>query len=378
MAKKRRRARTIPPNLRDRIEAVRQRLDEWDVDALLVSNPRDVRYLSGFVGDDSWAVVPAGARLSRGPWLISDFRYIEQIEHDAPWCPVMIRKKSLDEDLAKLKKRLKLKRIAIQSAYTTLAQRKALAKHVGARHLKNVDDGLLKQRAVKDKGEIALLRKAGQIQQEAFRRTIRRLKPGQREEEIAGFLEYQMRLLGADAAAFPSIVAADANAALPHAIPGRAKVKKGGILLIDWGACYGGYRSDMTRVVALGSMSRRMRHIYQIVLEAQLAGIEAIGPGVLLKDVDAASRRVIKKAGFEKQFGHGLGHGIGLDIHELPNLSRRSKGELEPGQVVTVEPGIYLPGMGGVRIEDDVLVTARGHRVLTDLPKSLDSAIMSV
>ena len=185
-----------------------------------------------------------------------------------------------------------------------------------------------------------------------------------------------MRLLGADGPSFPTIVAADANASLPHAIPGRRKVKKGGIVLIDWGAKWGGYCSDLTRVVALGKMPAKIQEIYQIVYDAQRAAIDAIEPGKALKEIDAAARTVIEKAGFGDQFGHSLGHGLGLDVHEQPTLSGRSKGSLEPGHVVTVEPGIYLPGVGGVRIEDDVLVTAKGRRVLSDLPATIGSTII--
>jgi Xaa-Pro aminopeptidase len=239
-----------------------------------------------------------------------------------------------------------------------------------------VDDGLLDQRAVKQPMEISAIRQALKIQRQAFRRTLDQLRPGQTENQVAAFLEYQMRLLGADGASFPTIAAADANAALPHAIPGPRKLRRGGILLIDWGARFRGYCGDLTRVVALGKMPPKLREVYKVVLDAQLAAIDAVGPGKRLKDIDAVARCMIEKAGYGEYFGHGLGHGIGLDIHEQPVLSRRAKGELRPGHVVTVEPGIYLPGVGGVRIEDDVLVTARGRQVLSDLPKSLESAII--
>ena len=185
-----------------------------------------------------------------------------------------------------------------------------------------------------------------------------------------------MRMLGADEAAFPTIVAADVNAALPHAIPGTTKVKRGGIVLIDWGARFHGYHSDMTRVIAFGRMPRAIKEIYRVVADAQQAGIAAIKPGVRLKDVDAAARKVIKRAGYGKQFSHSLGHGLGLNIHECPSLAPTAKGVLEASMVVTVEPGIYLGGVGGVRIEDDVVVTARSGRLITDLPKSLESAII--
>ncbi|MBB6431092.1 M24 family metallopeptidase [Algisphaera agarilytica] len=360
--------------LDSRLRKLRGRLRDAGHDALLVTNPVDTRYLTGFVGDDSWTLVPA----KRGqPIVLSDNRFEEQIKQEAPHVKAVMRKQSLADELAKLADRRNLQRIAVQCGHLTLAQYDAIGKKVGKRRLQAFEDGLLEQRAVKTDDEVRLIRKAGKIQQEAFIELLDFIEPGQRESEVAAFLEYRMRALGADGVSFPSIVAADANAALPHAIPGNRKLKKGGIVLIDWGAKYKGYCSDMTRVIGLGGMKPKMREIYQVCLESQLAGIDAIRPGVKLTDVDAAARKVIDDAGYGDFFGHGLGHGIGLDIHEAPRLSPLAgPGVLEPGHVVTVEPGIYLPGVGGVRIEDDVLVTARGKQVLTDLPKSLESAII--
>jgi Xaa-Pro aminopeptidase len=254
--------------------------------------------------------------------------------------------------------------------------RNALKKQLGAKALVEVEDGMLNQRAVKDQSEIRTIRQALSIQQRAFEQTLDIIKPGMTEIEIAGYLEYCMRSLGAEGTSFPTIVAVDANGALPHYQPAGKKLKRGSTLLIDWGAQYKGYCSDLTRIVALGSMKPQVREIYDITLEAQQAAIEAIRPGVSLTEVDRAARDHIKRAGYGKQFGHGLGHGIGLDVHEQPTLSPRSEGELEPGHVITVEPGIYLPGVGGVRIEDDVAVTARGAKVLSDLPKTRTSAII--
>ena len=264
----------------------------------------------------------------------------------------------------------------MQPDYLTLNQFKAINKKLGRSILKPIADGLIVQRSVKDDAEVNTILAALKIQQEAYRQLLKWIKPGFTEESIAAQLEFTMRNLGADGPSFNTIIAADANASLPHAIPGKTKVKQGGIILIDWGARYGGYCGDMTRVVALGSMSPKMKHIYSVCLEAHMAGIAAIAPGKKLKDVDDAARKIIADAGLGERFGHSLGHGLGLDIHEEPRLSARSEGELQVGQVVTVEPGIYIPGMGGVRIEDDVLVTKTGGRVLSDLPKSLESAII--
>lgn len=363
-----------PETLANRLRTLRKRVRDAGHDAVLVINPVDTRYLTGFVGDDSWTLVPArGTKV----YVLSDARFEEQIAREAPHVAAVMRQRSLVAELKTLRDRLKLTRVAVQKSSLTVARLEALKKGLSARGVAPWDDGLITQRAIKDADEVKLIARAGKIQQAAFRELCDFIQPGQTEAEVAAFLEYRMRCLGADGVSFPSIVAADANAALPHAIPGRTKLKKNGLVLIDWGAKYGGYCSDMTRVVFIGrGPSKKMKEVYRVVLDAQVAGIAACRPGVRLREVDAAARKVIDDAGFGERFGHGLGHGIGLDIHEAPRLSHLADehAELEPGHVVTVEPGVYLPGVGGVRIEDDVLITGRGHRVLTDLPKSLESA----
>ena len=215
------------------------------------------------------------------------------------------------------------------------------------------------------------------VAEEAFRAMGKTIRVGQTEIELAARLEYEMKRRGSSSPAFDSIVAVDANAALPHACPGKRKVRRGSMILFDWGATYRFYRSDLTRVVFVGSIPRTIRRIYQIVLEAQQRAIAAIRPGQKMCDVDAVARNHIAEAGYKKEFGHGLGHGLGLDVHEAPALSWRSSEELQAGTVVTVEPGIYLPGVGGVRIEDDVLVTPTGCRILSRLTKDLKSAVLS-
>ncbi|MFW6061033.1 MAG: M24 family metallopeptidase, partial [Phycisphaeraceae bacterium] len=308
--------------------------------------------------------------------ILSDFRFEEQIQREAPHAKVVMRKGPMTDALKKLIDRRHVEKLALQAEHVTLAQRKALAKALGARRLAALDDGLLAQRAVKSAEEIKAIEKALRIQEQAFVETLDFIEPGRTENEITAYLEYRMRGLGADGVSFPTIVAADANASLPHAIPGKKKIKAGGSVLIDWGARWGGYCSDLTRVIALGRMKPKVREIYRVVLDAQQAAIDAIAPGEPMKAVDEVARQYIADHGYGERFGHSLGHGIGLDIHEQPALSPRSEGVLEPGHVVTVEPGIYLPGVGGVRIEDDVLVTSRGHRVLSRLPKTLESAII--
>jgi len=357
-----------------RQKQVRAGVRDAGADALLVVNPPDIRYLTGFVGDDSWLLLPAR---SGKPVILSDFRFEEQIAREAPGAQAVIRKGKMIDALKKaIAGRKSIDKLAIQADHVTVAQRRGLVKAMSAGRLIETAELTHAARQVKVADEIKLIRRALKIQQEAYLDTIGSIKPGQTEAEVAAFLEYRMRTLGADGTSFPTIVAADANAALPHAIPGQAKIKRGGIVLIDWGARYRGYCSDLTRVVGVGGMSKKMREVYAVVLEAQQAGIEAVGPGKTFKEVDAAARSVIEAAGYGERFGHSLGHGIGLDVHEEPRLSSSAEGELAEGMVVTVEPGIYLPGVGGVRIEDDVAVTSRGGEVLSELPKSLESAII--
>ncbi|MEM6393053.1 MAG: aminopeptidase P family protein [Planctomycetota bacterium] len=370
---------SIPTERQTRLRSLRRRLRDAELDALLILNPTDTHYLTGFSGEDSWTLVHTRAGgVGGGVVIFSDGRFDEQIRREAPWAKAVMRDKGLSDELAKwVDKRKTLKRIGTQPGRVTLPLRKALVKALGAKAWDfKFDDGLAKQRAVKDAGEVKLIEKALRIQEKAFTETMAVLTPGMTELEACAELEYRMKRGGSLRPSFETIVAADANAAMAHARPGTTKLKRNGLVLFDWGAVVQGYCSDMTRVVGLGGMKPKMREVYQIVLEAQLAGIDAVKPGVSFADADAAARKVIEDAGYGEAFSHSLGHGLGLDIHEWPGLSKRQKGVFEVGMVVTIEPGIYLPGVGGVRIEDDVLVTAKGCRVLSRLPKTLDWAII--
>ena len=264
----------------------------------------------------------------------------------------------------------------MQEESLTLRQQSAIqefTKPAGIR-LKPILEVLVKLRNIKDSHEIALIEQAVTIAEHSFEALKAHLKAGQTENEIAGLLVYEMRRRGASNASFDPIIAAGANGSLPHYRPGAVKMQNNSALLVDWGALFSGYKSDLTRMIFMGDPPRKIREIYQIVLEAQEAAIAAIKPGAAGKKIDKIARDIITRAGFGKAFGHSLGHGVGRDIHEQVSLSQRSDVILKPGMVVTVEPGIYLPGIGGVRIEDDVLVTQTGCRVLSSLPKTLNSA----
>jgi Xaa-Pro aminopeptidase len=233
-------------------------------------------------------------------------------------------------------------------------------------------------RLCKDKYEIARLRVAVDQAENAFAALRSKLHAEMTEKDAADELEHQFRLFGAKDAAFPSIVAVGDRAALPHATPSRdRRIKDADFVLFDWGANEGLYRSDLTRVLVTGRISPKFERIYQVVLEAQTRAIAAIRPGVLAHDVDHVARAIITEAGFGQRFRHGLGHGLGLLVHESPRLAVKNQTILKPGMVVTVEPGIYLPGWGGIRIEDDVLVTRTGHEVLTHVPKKLEEVVVA-
>jgi Xaa-Pro aminopeptidase len=364
-------AAEVPNYIVHRWRAARAQLKSMKADALLVSYYPDVSWLTGFEGDDSWALLTAEAI-----WLISDFRYAEQIARECPWVNAIMRKKRLSEELIKICRKARTRVLAIQQESVTLRQQAAIAeftKPAGIR-LKAIPEVLVQLRNVKDSNEIALIEQAVMIAEHSFDALKVHLKAGQTENEIAGLLVYEMRRRGASNASFDPIVAAGANGSLPHYRPGAVKLQNNSALLVDWGALFNGYRSDLTRMIFLGDPPRKIREIYQIVLEAQEAALAAIKPGVQGKKIDKIARDIIAKAGYGSAFGHSLGHGIGRDIHEQVSLSQRADVILTSGMVVTVEPGIYLPGVGGVRIEDDVLVTDNGYRVLSRLPKTLNSA----
>ncbi|MEM9019832.1 MAG: Xaa-Pro peptidase family protein [Planctomycetota bacterium] len=374
---RRKSAAAVPGHLADRVKAFQKRLRTDDLDGMLLTHALDIRYLTGFVGEDSWCWVPA--RGSK-PTVISDLRFKAHIPEEAPHVRVCMRgtfdrkRESLADAAARLLPKQKIGRIGIAPGHLSVPVRKAMTRALGGKRLKDYDDGLLAQRSVKDAIELAAIRKAVKIQQQAFMETRAFIEVGKTENEVAAFLEYRMRSLGASGPGFNSIVAFDGHASHSHAIPGGRKVKKNSSILIDWGACVDGYRSDMTRVLNMGRPKKHIADIYKVVEEALHAGIDAVGPGVSLKQVDDASRNVMKKHGYE--LDHGLGHGIGLNIHEQPGIGQHEDRFLVPGQVITIEPGIYLGERGGVRLEDDILVTKTGFKNLCDLPTDLDWTIL--
>jgi len=340
-----------------RTKAIRRELNKKNIDCLIATKPANVTYTTGFMGDDSWAAITKG-----NVYLLTDSRYTEQAQSECPYCTIIERSDSLAELVSKLVKKLKSVRTVTVEKTTSLADFGALKKHVKAR-FRSVANVIETVRSNKDGSEITAIKDAASIAAQALKQTLRHIKPGVTESELAGMLDFQIRKLGATNS-FETIVAFGPNASRPHHQPSRRKLKQKDTVLIDFGAKYKGYCSDITRCFVLGRPTTFYKKVYDVVEQAQAAAIKMIKAGVKMKCVDAAAREVIDKNDLPV-YGHGTGHGLGLEIHESPFLKVESKGRLKAGQVITIEPGIYIPGRLGVRIEDDVLVTQTGYRILT-------------
>jgi Xaa-Pro aminopeptidase len=340
---------------------------ELKLDALLVSGLPNIRYLCGFTGDNGLLLVTPGSQI-----LFTDPRYTSQAAEECTCEVQTITKTPLDQAALRTIRKKRLGRVGFEAARISYEVQQRLEKsRPRGVTLKPVGPVVDQLRMLKSDEEIARIRRSVLTNSEAFEKTLRSIRPGIRESAIAGELEYQMRRLGADKAAFETIVAAGTRSALPHARPSARKVVADEILLIDMGACQEGYMSDMTRVVYLGKPGKRVRSMYNAVLKAQLAALAAVRPGVTAAHVDSAARRVLDAEGLGREFIHSTGHGLGLEIHEGPRLGRRDKTKLAPGMVITIEPGAYVPDFGGVRIEDTVLVTPNGCEILTPTSKEL-------
>ena len=338
------------------------------IDAFFVSSWPNVTYLSGFKGTESWIFISP-----KGLYFITDSRYSEQAEAEAKGFKVILRdKRSVSEIVSDLVKKDKIKALGFESHIVTHSFYIALAKQVGADKLKATSGLTETLRELKDDFEIAQLKKSADIAVKGFHYVQQIARPGMQEREVQARLEHFTKTLGSERPAFDIIIAAGARSSMPHCQTNQTLVKNNQVLLVDMGVVYEGYHSDLTRPIFLGKMNPLQKKIRQIVWDAQRLGIKKAGPGVPASVVDDACREFIRKSGYSKYFGHGTGHGVGLEIHEAPTVSGRSKTILKPGMVITVEPGIYLPGKFGVRIEDMVLITKKGHEVLTrDLDKSV-------
>jgi Xaa-Pro aminopeptidase len=360
-----------------RRDALRRLLAEKSLPPLLVTDERNVTYLTGFTGDSTYLLVAPGRDL-----IISDGRYTQQLKEECPDLDAAIRGPGtrLDAFAADTLATLALPALGVESDAMTVSGYEKFSKSLKATQLVHTSGLVESLREIKDEQEITSIREAIDIAQRAFAAIRSSLRSGRTEKEVADELEYQIRLSGGTCGAFPSIVGVGPRAALPHGRPAaNSRIGDFDFVLFDWGArgpSHGGYHSDLTRVLVTGKLSPQLQNVYEVVLTAQRAAIAAIRPGAIMKDVDAAARQSIDRAGFGREFNHSTGHGIGLAVHEQPRLAPDQDRPLAAGMVVTVEPGIYLPGWGGVRIEDDVLVTDSGCEVLTSVPKNLEDCII--
>ncbi len=337
------------------------------LEAVLITSPVNVRYLTGFTGSNALLLLT-----STSARLFTDPRYNTQATAESSTAISIVRKGPLLHEAISRIKRMKLRKIGFEKSHISYENHTKLGEDLPkSTKLIALDGWVEEARLVKSAREIELIQESVVTNSLAFDRALRKLRPKMTESELAAEIDYQQRKLGAEGTAFSTIVASGEHSALPHAHPRHESIGLNRLLLVDMGAQQNGYMSDMTRTVVVGKASRRMRHLYSAVLEAQLAAIDAIRPGVLCAEIDRRARITLKRHGLDKQFIHSTGHGLGLEIHELPRLGRTEVRRLAPGMVITIEPGAYLPGEGGIRIEDTVLVTETGCDVLTPTPKDL-------
>ncbi len=349
-----------------RLKALRSAMKGAVVDSLLLTDLANIRYLTGFTGSNAKVVVTL-----KGAWFFTDFRYDSQAREEigeAGGFKIRILKKGWIEDLAVLVSRLKKDSLSFEESHLTYSDFRGLKKSLKGVRLKPVSGLVEGLRQIKDLLEIERLQRAAAIADEGFKeagRLIRKLRKGLTELDVSEALERVLKKKGAFGPSFDIIVASGARSALPHGSPSDKRIKRGEFVIVDMGALYKGYHSDATRTYITGRGTKRHLEIYDTVRTAHDLAIDIIRPGVKAADIDRAARDHIERSGFGKYFGHGTGHGTGLNIHEGPNISPKSKDVIEEGMVFTIEPGIYVPGFGGVRIEDMVLVTNDGATLLT-------------
>ena len=353
------------PYYLSRLAKMRESFKKKGVDAFLVTDIHNVRYLTGFSGSSGFLFITKRKNI-----LITDFRYKEQARREVQGWDIIIEKRDLIKTIQRLSQKSGIRKLGFESSVSYNFFRKLSKGDVTLKAFKALIERL---RVIKDALEIDLLREAVGRSETAFLDIKPYIKKGISERAIALRLEERLKKRGCRHMSFEVIVASGPNSAMPHARPTEKKLNKGDLVIVDWGGEADGYLSDMTRTLLLkGDDLNKKKEIYQLVLEANKRAISFISPGVKSKEIDHSARKVIKKAGYGEFFGHGTGHGVGLQVHESPHISMNKKETIKENMVFTIEPGIYVPGLGGVRIEDMVVVKADGSEVLTNLPKKLE------
>lgn len=350
-----------------KLESLLKKLPE-ELDGAMITSEENRRYFTAFPSTAGVLVVSRS-----GSVFLTDSRYVEAADKKIKCCPVR-ETKNLKAELPALMREFKIRRIGIEAQRVTVSDYAKYKDMLGGVEVSAdgaVDRAITSLRMIKSADEIALMKSAQEIAERAFTHILDFIKPGVTEREVSLELDYFMLRSGAEALSFETIAVSGVNSSMPHGVPSDKKIENGDFVTMDYGAVCGGYHSDMTRTVAVGNVSAEQKKVYDTVLKAQLAALEAMRPGVRCADADRAARDVIEAAGYGEFFGHGTGHGVGIEIHEEPRVSPTAVDILETGNVVTDEPGIYLPGQFGVRIEDMVLITENGFENLTKAPKEL-------
>ncbi|MFJ7826763.1 M24 family metallopeptidase [Psychrobacillus sp. NPDC096623] len=348
-----------------KLSKLRAALEENGVDALLITNGHNRRYMTGFTGTAGVAIISKTDAV-----FITDFRYTEQAASEIKDFRIVQHTKTMMEEIATQITDMGINTLGFEKSDVTYSDFELYKQAIQA-DLVPLSGLVEKIRLIKTDEEISIIKAACRIADEAFEHIVNYIKPGMTELEVSNELEFFMRKKGATSSSFDTIVASGTRSALPHGVATNKVIEEGDFVTLDFGALYNGYISDTTRTLAVGEPSDQLKEIYQVVLDSQLLALEKVKPGMTGKEADAIARDYIASKGYGEAFGHSLGHGIGLEVHEGPGLSFRSDIVLEPGMVITIEPGIYLPNIGGVRIEDDALVTENGLEKLTHSTKEL-------
>ncbi|QSS98924.1 aminopeptidase P family protein [Pontibacillus sp. ALD_SL1] len=350
----------------DTLKRLRSSIEQQGLDGLLITSDRNRRYVTGFTGTSGVVLVTPNEAM-----FITDFRYTEQAADETTGFAIVEHKAPIHEEVAKQAKELGVSKLGFEKQHMTYSLFEQYQSVVEAEFVPT-SSIVEKLRLIKNDDEIKILKEATKIADAAFEHILSYIKPGVKEIDVSNELEFFMRKQGATSSSFDIIVASGYRSALPHGVASEKEIQSGELVTLDFGALYKGYCSDITRTVAVGEISDELKKIYDTVLQAQLRGMDGIKAGITGKEADDLTRDYIKEQGYGQYFGHSTGHGIGLDVHEGPGLSfRNDKQKLEPGMVVTVEPGIYVPNVGGCRIEDDTVVTETGNERLSHSTKEL-------
>lgn len=349
----------------EKLDKLRKALQENNLDAILITSPINRTYITGFTGTAGAVIVSSDEAR-----FITDFRYIEQANEQASGFSVIEHKKSIHEEINNQLNQIDVKRVGFEKDHVTFSTYEVYKKEFDM-DLIPVSGLVEELRLIKTDEELTILKQAAKIADDAYEHIQSYIKPGVKEIDISNELEFFMRKQGAASSSFDIIVASGYRAALPHGVASEKKIESGELVTLDYGALFNGYCSDTTRTVAVGEINDELKTIYNTVLEAQLLGVKGVKPGITGKEADALARDYIKEKGYGDYFGHSTGHGLGMEVHEGPGLSFKSDKKLEPGMVVTVEPGIYVPNIGGCRIEDDIVITENGNERLTHSSKEL-------